>query len=269
MKFPFRHICVCLVLHLAGVSAPAQFTLDIQPVSSGAGQLRFTLEPDYYYRLESSGDLLTAFAQASGWMLGNGTVATWPLNYPTGPVSGGSSVVAASDTFSLYPFANGRTVVSWRDLADVRYNAIVTQDYTALPPTVEVPESETTPGTMLLVGRIAWHPAYDGLSASLLPPAQQTVLARLPTPAAALAAATSGGATGPGVFIDEEKQFFRIRRMAADADGDGLDWATETFQLGTNPDAANTPANLTATADAVGIHLAWQGRHSDRWRDDH
>ena len=125
---PWRPLYLCLTLLLASVSARAQFTLDIQPVSSGAGQLRFTLEPGYYYCLESSGDLLTAFAQASGWMLGNGTVATWPLNYPTGPVCGGSGVVAASDTFSLYPFENGKTVVSWRDLADVRYNAIVAGD---------------------------------------------------------------------------------------------------------------------------------------------
>ena len=50
---------------------------------------------------------------------------------------------------------------------------------------------------MLLVGRIAWDPAYEALVPALLPTAQQPVLVRLPTPAAAMAAATPGGASGP------------------------------------------------------------------------
>ncbi len=41
-------------------SAKAQFTLGLRPVAPGTGELRFTLDPGYYYCLESSGDILRA-----------------------------------------------------------------------------------------------------------------------------------------------------------------------------------------------------------------
>ena len=221
----FRLFHVCLALFLATISARGQFTLELHPVSPGTGELRFTLEPGYYHRLENSGNLATGFSPASGWMLGNGNEVTWPIHYPTSSTSSGvGTAVAAGDTFSLYPFPNGKTLVTWTDLADARYSVLVADNYSALPPTVVVPENGTVPSAMLLVGHIAWDSAYEALASTQLPAAQQTVLARLPTPAAALAAATSGGTSGSGVVVDAEKQFFRIRRMEADADHDGLDW---------------------------------------------
>ena len=73
---PFRLIHTLLALCIATVSARAEFTLDISPVAPGTGVLGFTLEPDFYYRLEISGSLTTGFAPASGWMLGNGSLVT-------------------------------------------------------------------------------------------------------------------------------------------------------------------------------------------------
>ena len=230
----------CLALFFASISAQAEFTLDLMPVAPGVAALQFFRAPGYYFCLESSADLTSGFVPASGWMLGDGATATWPLTFPTSPATGGTSTTTAGDTFSLYPFHNGKTLVTWRDPADSRFSVLVAQDYSALPPIVVVSENASVPNAMLLVGRIAWDPAYEALVPALLPTAQQPVLARLPTPAAAMAAATRGGTSGPGVIVDAEKQFFRIRRMEADADGDGLDWALETFILGTDPDNADT-----------------------------
>ena len=250
MKVPRFLLC----LAIASLSAEAEFTLDISPVAPGTGVLGFTLEPNFYYRLEISGTLTTGFAPASGWMLGNGSPVTWPIHYPTNPsASGGGAPVAAGDTFSLYPFENGKALVTWSGPADARYSVLVAQDYSALPPTVVVPENGTMPSSMLLAGRIAWDPAYEALVSALLPAEQQAVLARLPTPTAAMQAATSGGASGNGVVLDAAKQFFRIRRMGTDFDGDGLDWAAEVFQYGTNPELMDTDGD--AIDDDVEIAL--------------
>ena len=60
-----------LLIRGAGGSQ-AQFTLGIRPVAPGTGELCFTLEPGYYYCLESSGDFTGTFSPASSWMLGDG-----------------------------------------------------------------------------------------------------------------------------------------------------------------------------------------------------
>ena len=65
MKLLRLHFALCF-LRLAVASTPAQFTLKIQPVTPGSGELRFTLAPGYYYCLESSGDLTGSFVPASG-----------------------------------------------------------------------------------------------------------------------------------------------------------------------------------------------------------
>ena len=82
-RIPRGILCVLALLALV-VSARAQFTLDLHPISPGTVELRFTLEPDYYYCLESSGDLTGTFAPASGWMLGSGSEAAFWLNVPPG-----------------------------------------------------------------------------------------------------------------------------------------------------------------------------------------
>lgn len=153
---------------------------------------------------------------------------------------------AAGYGFSLYPFGSAstgdvaKTLVTWTDASDTRYRVLVTADYSALPPLVNVPGSGTLPYVLLLSGRIDWDSAYEVLVPALLPSAQLAVLTHLPTPAAAMQAATAGGASGAGVVIESAKHFFRIRRMETDADGDGLDWAVEVFLLGTNPNDADS-----------------------------
>ncbi len=89
MKRIARFLFVLSLLAAGLVSARAQFTLGLRPVSPGTGELRFTLDPGYYYCLESSGDLTGSFAPASGWMLGNGGEAAWTIHYPTSPTAGG------------------------------------------------------------------------------------------------------------------------------------------------------------------------------------
>ena len=168
-RIPHGILCV-LALFAIGISAYAQFTLNVRPVAPGTAELSFTREARYYYCLESSGDLNGTFVPASGWMLGDGLSTTWNLNFPAVPSSGGGgTVTAAENTFSLYPFGNGRTLVTWTDQTDSRFSAIVAQDYSALPPIVIVPGSATTPGTFLLVGRIAWDSAYLALAPALAP----------------------------------------------------------------------------------------------------
>ncbi len=253
--FPWKRLvrgilCALSLLTLV-VSVRGQFTLEIVPVSPGTGQLGFTLFPGYYYCLEKSGDLAVGFHPASGWMLGDGNPVTWPVHYPASPASsGGGTAVPAGDTFSLYPFANGKTLVTWTGPADARYSTLVVQDYSALPPTVVVPENGTVPSALLLVGRIAWDPAFETLDPALLPPEQQPVLARLPTSAAAMLAATSGGASGSAVVIDSPKHFFRLRRVEADGDNDGLSFAQEVFVYGSDPNNADT--------DGDGLTDGWE-----------
>ena len=253
MKLIFCRICS--ILFLAILSAQAQFTLGFAPVSPGTGALHFTLESGFYYCLESSGDLVGGFAPVSGWMLGDGSPVTWPVHYPTSPVVGGETTVPAGDAFTLFPFTNGKTLVTWTGFAEARYSVLVAQDYSALPPIVVVPESAPLPSVMLLAGRIAWDPAYESLTAALLPPAQQAYLTHFPTPAAAIQAATAGGASGTGVAIDAEKHFFRLRRMEADADGDGLDWAQETFLFHTDPNDADSDHDGISDGDEIALGL--------------
>ena len=174
-------------------------------------------------------------------MFGSGNEAASTIHYPTSPASGGGgSGATAWYGFTLYPFDNGKTLVTWTDSSDARFRALVATDYSALPPLVTVPGSGTAPGVLLLLGGIDWNPACETLTPTLLPATQQTVFAHLPSPIAAMNAATSGGTAGAGVVIDSAKHFFRIRRMAVDADGDSLDWAAEVFQFGTDPDNADT-----------------------------
>lgn len=232
---------------LATMSVVAQFTLHLGPVfpaTPGQAEITFTREPGYYYCLESSPDLDGTFTQASAWIVGDGLPKTWPLTYPISPATGGGGQVTPTTTFSLYPFAeNGKTLVSWRDASDTRYSAIVTRNYTTppniLPPTLIVPENGPAPGLFLLVGRIAWIDDYGDLLETLLPAAQQTVLSQFTTRHTDILAAIAGS-PGAGVVAETEKQFYRIRRVEADADGDGIDWATETFLLGTNADDEDT-----------------------------
>ena len=231
---------VWMTLLLAALPTHAQFTLNLSPVSPGSAQLQFTREPGYYYSLESTRDLTTTYTPASGWMMGDGLPATWPLHYPINPAaSGGSTSITSSDTFSLYPFENGKTLVTWKDLSDTRYSALITEDDSTLPPTVVVPSNATAPGMFLLIGRVAWNPSYEALSPSLLPVAQQTVLSHLTTRHADVLAASTG-TPGGGFAVETDKQFYRIQRVEADADGDGLDWFMETFVLGSNPDEVDS-----------------------------
>ncbi len=234
------------------ISAQAQFTLDLRPIAPGAGELRFTLNPGYYYCLESSGDLTGTFAPASGWMLGNGLLKTWTLNYPTNPAAGGGGTGATGgEVFSLFPFTNGKTLVTWFGPAEARFSVLMAADYAGLPPFVNVPGSGSAPYVLLLSGRIDWDSAYETLVPTLLPAAQQTALTHLPTPAAAMQAATAGGTASPGMVIDSAKHFFRIHRMETDADGDGLDWATEVFLLGTDPDDADSDHDGISDGDEI------------------
>lgn len=206
----------------------------------------------YYYCLESSSSLLGSFTQASGWMLGDGNAVTWPIHFPTSPASSGGGAGAASgDIFSLYPFDNGKTLVTWNDPAGAQYSALIVEDYSFLPPLVTIPATATAGSLILLVGNIGWNPAYTALDPALLPAAQHTVLDRLTSRHADVIAATSGGAAGPGVIIASERHFFRIHRMATDADEDGIDWATEVFLLGTNPDDPDTDGDGIWDGDEI------------------
>ena len=151
----------------------------------------------------------------------------WTIHYPTSPASsGGESGATSGYAFTLYPFPspnNGKTLVTWTDSGETRFRVLVAANYSTLPPLVIVPGSGTTPAVLLLVGGLEWNDAYTAFDPALLPAAQHAVFAHLPPPAAAMQAATSGGASDPGVVIDSAKHFFRIRRMERDADGDGLD----------------------------------------------
>ena len=182
---PLHLFHACLALVLAGISAQAQFTLDIRPVAPGTGKLRFTLDSGYYYCLESSGDLTGSFAPASGWMFGSGNEMAWTIHYPTSPASsGGESGATSGYAFTLYPFPspnNGKTLVTWTDSSETRFRVLVAANYSTLPPLVIVPGNGTTPAVLLLVGGLEWNDAYTAFDPVLLPAAQHAVLAHLPT----------------------------------------------------------------------------------------
>ncbi len=236
---PHRSSSIFSLLLFASVSALAEFTLNLSPVSPGAAVLEFTRAPGYYYCLESSGNLDGTFAPASGWMMGDGLLATWPLTYPTSPANGGGgTATASSDNFTLYPFDNGKTLVTWKDPAGAPYSALVVQNYATLPPLINVPGSATTPSLFLLMGRVAWSPSYEALDPALLPSPQQAMLSHLTSRYAEVLAAAAGS-PGSGVVADTARQFYRIRRMEADADGDSLSWEMEVF-FGLNPEEVDS-----------------------------
>ena len=180
--------------------------LKLSPLSPGSAQLQFTRAPGYYYRLEKSTDLLsvTGFAPVSGWMFGDDASFTWPIQYSTGsPASGGSNGGSGSNAlslaaFDLYPFDNGKTLAAWSDSAGTRYKALVSENYASLPPIVIVPGDSNTSALFLLVGNIAWNPAYDFLSPSLLPSAQETyLLSSMRDRRAEILAAATANPSGP------------------------------------------------------------------------
>lgn len=244
MRLSFCRILCALGLLSAAVSAHAQFTLDLVPVSAGAANLTFKLESDFYYSLEKSDSLSSGFTSASGWMLGDGTLVTWPVHYPTAPASssGGSAVLATGDTFSVYPFANGKTLVTWDGSGGTLPRALIAQDYSTLPPLLTLHGSQTTPYLTLLLGNLAWDPAYNTLSPALLTAAQQATLARLTSRYAdVIAATTASGSGGPGVVIESPKHFFRLRRVEIDGDHDGLSYAQEVFVYGSDPSRWRRP----------------------------
>lgn len=232
IKIPFCRLLCALGLLGATVFAHAQFTLDLVPVSPGAANLVFRLEPGFYFSLEKCDSLSSGFTPVSGWMLGDGTLVTWPIHYPTSSTSSTTTAATTGDTFSVYPFTNGKTLVTWEGSGGALHRALIAQDYSTLPPLLNLPGSQTTPYLTLLLGNLAWDPAYEALDPALLTTAQRAVLERLISRYAEVMTAASSNPGGPGVVLDSPKHFFRLRRVEADQDNDGLDWATEVF---TNP----------------------------------
>ena len=138
--------------------ASAQFTLNVFPVAGGSAQLEFTRDVGYYVSLEEASDLKGTFTAASGWMLGDDLLVSWPIHFSVSSTSGNSGGTTATlDTFSLYPFGNGKTLVTWSDSGGVRYSALVVQDYSTLPPLMVIPGSANNGSLMLLVGALAWE----------------------------------------------------------------------------------------------------------------
>jgi hypothetical protein len=110
--------CVCLMA--IATPAPAQFILNLSSTAPGTAQLSFSSEPGYYYCLESSTNLDTGFAPASGWLVGDGTAIAWDLHYVTSqPASGNPAQPGSTIAFSFYPFPNQKTLVTWTDAAAV------------------------------------------------------------------------------------------------------------------------------------------------------
>ena len=235
------------------VSAHAQFTLQIVPISPGTGAITFTLEPGFFYSVDSTPSLAAPVTPMSGWMLGNGTLVTWPIHYPTSPASsgGGSGITAIGDTFTIYSFDNGKSLVTWDASGGTLSRALIAQDFSTLPPLLTLPGSQTTPYLALLLGNLAWDPAYDTLDPALLTTAQQTTLARLTSRYADVLAAASGGSGGPGVVIDSPKHFFRLRRVEIDQDHDGLSFAQEVLVYGSDPNNADTDGDGISDGEEV------------------
>ena len=239
----FRRFSIWSMFLLALASANAQFTLEIVPVSPGSANLVFRLDSGFYFSLEKSDSLSSGYTPASGWMLGNGTLVTWPIHYPTSPASsdGGSGTTATGDTFSVYPFDNGGTLVTWNGSSGALHRALIAQDYSGLPPLLTLSGSETAPYLTLLLGSLAWDPAYTTFDPALLTTTQKATLDRLTLRyAEVIAAATADCSGGSGVVIDSPKHFFRLRRVEADGDHDGLSWAQEVFVYGSDPNNADT-----------------------------
>ena len=149
-------LLIWCVLFSAAASAQEPFVLNLSRTTPGTAELSFTREAGYYYRLEESPNLLTGFSAASAWMLGDDSLAAWSIQYSVGSAPGGSGgTTAGSDTFDLYPFSNGKTLITWTDSTETRYRAIVAQDYLSLPPLLLVPGTETSVRLFLLVGHVA------------------------------------------------------------------------------------------------------------------
>ena len=158
--------------------------------------------------------------------------------------SGGGTGTAGGETFSLYPFTNGKTLVAWGDDSTAHGSALLEENYVELPPLLTVPATAMGNALMLLVGRVEWNPLFATLPP--LTPAQLTTLSHLTTRHADILAAAAPHASAPGVVIETPKHFFRLRRMEADGDHDDLDWFTETL-LGTDPN--NPDSDLDGIPD--------------------
>ena len=152
--------------------------------------------------------------------------------------------------FTVYPFVNGKSLVTWNDSEGTLQRALVAQNYSALPPLLTLAGSQTTPYLTLLLGNLAWEPIYETLDPALLTAPQQATLARLTSRYAEVLAAASAGGAGSGVVLDSPRHFFRLRRIAADQDGDFLSWFTE-LMLGTDP--ANPDSDLDGIPDGEEI----------------
>ena len=259
-----RSVVTFCVLATAASSSLAQFTLNFTVTSPGEVQLGFVSEAGYYYCLESAANLNAGFTAASGWLRGDGTSIAWPVHYGIQQSTGGTgNPVFTGKIFSLYPFANNKTLVTWSDGATGQYNALVEQNYTMLPPLLNVSESNAGPSLLLLVGRLDWNAAYENLTVGNLPPSQQSELSNFIDRQSDIITAATNGSAGTGVSTNSEKQFFRLRRMEADSDHDNLDWAVEMFELGSDPndpsDGLFPPVEVSTWFDpATGVDVSWK-----------
>lgn len=234
-------------------------SIEFIALTAGEAEIRFTRAAGFYYSLEQTNDITESFTSVSGWMAGDDAQVAWPVSYDItqSSSSGQSSNV---DTFTVYPFATPppsgtpKTLVTWT-VSGVDYKALIDQDYTMLPPVISMAYSDISGGVALLVGSLPWNEVFLDFTPESLPTDQQTVLGRLTSHYSEIVAAGSTSGNPNPLSALGETQFFRLQVMAADSDEDGLDWALEVLQYGTDPDESDTDGDGASDGAEVGWGL--------------
>ena len=244
-------ICCLLICCPRKTLAQEDFVLHLVPGNSGVAELQFEGAPGWYYSLEQAQSLTAAFSTASGWIAGYGQTASWLIYCPIQQEAAPESEGTVGETFTLYPFGHGSTLVTWPAADGTLHRVYIAQDLSGLPPLLTLPEIEGSPAMLLLFGAISWDPNYEALSADLLPLEQQFQLGHLIGRIPEIRQTSFNGGAGAGLAPTGPQKFFRVRRMPFDADGDSLSWEEEVMIYGTNPDLADTDGDGMSDLDEI------------------
>jgi len=243
LKKSFLSLAITVFGMLASIGE--EHTVEFKSATDGVALLRFVAYSNWFYRLETTSDLLVPFTPASALIKGSDQLISCSI-YTKAPKP---IIPPETELFTVYSFTNGQSLVVPQITNSTFGAALMSHDFRGLPLLYFQPA--TTNGGPLLIyrGELSWNPGYSNYNVLTLPIEEAAKVLRLTSRYQEITnALTHGGPIGwpnygAGLSLSGENLFFRVSRFPADQDEDGLDWASEVFLTATSPLDADSNHN--------------------------